>query len=321
MTDASIVDVIVNRNAGDLRQDGAVRRALLREAAARGARVHETRTIEELEGVARALSERGAGCVVLAGGDGSHMAGLSALSRAFGGAMPRVALAPGGTVGIVASQVGGGGRGSAGARATRLLRAVCQGTAVERTTPTLRVRDDAGGDRVAFIFGAGLVARFFDVYDAQPQQGVGVAARLAGRALLGVLVGSEFSRTLLTPVACALEVDGQPRAPRAWSLVLASVVKDVGLGIRATYRAGERSDRFHAVASTRTPRGLAMQVPKVLTGRAMGRQDGGTDQVDALVKVMRVRFEASGTYVVDGDVVRAREVTVEAGPVVRVMVG
>jgi diacylglycerol kinase family enzyme len=279
VTDASIVDVIVNRNAGDLRQDGAVRRALLREAAARGARVHETRTIEELEGGARALSERGAGCVVLAGGDGSHMAGLSALSRAFGGAMPRVALAPGGTVGIVASQVGGGGRGSAGARATRLLRAVCEGTAVERTTPTLRVRDDAGGDRVAFIFGAGLVARFFDVYD------------------------------------------GQPRAPRAWSLVLASVVKDVGLGIRATYRAGERSDRFHAVASTRTPRGLAMQVPKVLTGRAMGRQDGGTDQVDALVKVMRVRFEASGTYVVDGDVVRAREVTVEAGPVVRVMVG
>jgi hypothetical protein len=53
----------------------------------------------------------------------------------------------------------------------------------------------------------------------------------------------------------------------------------------------------------------------------MGGTDGGTDQVDALVKVMRVRFEASGTYVVDGDVVRAREVTVEAGPVVRVMVG
>jgi hypothetical protein len=43
--------------------------------------------------------------------------------------------------------------------------------------------------------------------------------------------------------------------------------------------------------------------------------------VDALVARLKVRFEGAGAYVVDGDVVRAGEVTVEAGPVVRVMVG
>jgi diacylglycerol kinase family enzyme len=314
------VDLVVNRNARHLGEDSPVRHALLEAAARYGARVHETHSLLELADVAQGVAERGTSGVVLAGGDGSTMAGVTALWRALGDAMPAVALAPGGTVGVVARNLNQGTRaslGGAGARGARLVRAVCEGTAVELTTPTLRVRDDAGGDRVAFIFGAGLVARFFDVYEAGPRQGIGAAAGLAGRALLGSIVGTDFAKKVLTPVACTLEVEGEARASRAWSLVLASVVKDVGLGVKATYRAGERTDRFHAVASTRGPRGLATQVPRVLTGRGMV----GEDQVDALVERLKVRFEASGAYVVDGDVVRAGEVTVEAGPVVRVMVG
>jgi diacylglycerol kinase family enzyme len=311
------VDLVVNRNARNLGEGSPVRRALLEAAERYGARVHETRTLVELAAVARELAERGTSGVVLAGGDGSSMAGVTALWQAFGDAMPPVALAPGGTVGVIARNLNAGAHGGAAARAARIVRAVCEGTAVETSTPTLRVRDDAGGDRVAFIFGAGLVARFFDVYDAGARQGIGAAAGLAGRALLGSIVGTAFARKVLTPVACALEVEGEERASRAWSLVLASVVKDVGLGVKATYRAGERSDRFHAVASTRGPRGLATQVPRVLTGRGMV----GDDQVDALVKSLRVRFEGGGAYVVDGDLFRAAEVTVDVGPVVRVMVG
>jgi diacylglycerol kinase (ATP) len=310
------VDLVVNRNARHLGENSPVRRALVEAAARHGARVHETLTLAELEQVARAIAARGTSVVVLAGGDGSYMAGVTALWHAFAAAMPPVALAPGGTVGIVAKNLAGAGRGAAAERGARLVKAVCEGMAMETTTPTLRVRDDAGGDRVAFIFGAGLVARFFDVYDAAPVQGVGVAASLAARAFLGSLVGTAFARKVLAPVECVVEVEGVARASRAWSLVLASVVKDVGLGVRATYRAGERSDRFHAVASTRTPRGLATQVARVMTGRGMV----GEDQVDALVERLKVRFEGGGAYVVDGDVARAGEVTVEAGPVVRVMV-
>ncbi len=295
------VDLVVNRNARDLgggvdgagrdmREDTPVRRALLEAAARYGARVHETRSLPELDDVAKRLAEQGTSAVVLAGGDGSSMAGVTALCRAFGDAMPRVALAPGGTVGVVARNLNAGTHGSAAARAERLVRAVCEGTAVETSTPTLRVRDGAGGDRVAFIFGAGLVAQFFDVYDAAPRQGIAAAAGMAGRALLGSIVGSDFARKVLAPVACTIEVDGVERPSRAWSLVLASVVKDVGLGVKATYRAGERSDRFHAVASTRGPRGLVMQVPKVLTGRGMA----GLDQVDALVERLKVRFDGGG---------------------------
>jgi diacylglycerol kinase (ATP) len=284
-----------------------------------GARVHETRTLADLDRAAEVMAQEGATAVVLAGGDGSTMAGVTALRRAFGEVLPPVAIAAAGTVGVIARNLrdGGGERDP-----VALVRAVGRGEVRETmTTPTLRVHDDAGGDRVAFIFGTGLVARFFEVYDAAPRQGLGMAGWLAGRAFAGSFVGTPFARRMLSPVGATLRVDGVPCSSRSrareWSLVLASVVRDVGLGIRATYRAGERADRFHVVASTQSPRGLAMQVPRVLTGRAMA----GIDAVDALVAELQVTFDTPDGYVLDGDALRAREVRIEAGPVVRVLVG
>jgi diacylglycerol kinase (ATP) len=308
-------DVVLNRNAGHLRDGGAVRDALLAAARAHRATVHETRTLAELDQVARALAARGTGAVVLAGGDGSYMAGVSALARAFGGAPPPVALAPGGTVGIVARNLGW--HGPARAWADRVVAAACATPVATRGQPTLRVTDDGGADRVAFIFGAGLVAGFFDEYYVEGEpQGMGRAAAMAARVFAGALVGTRLARRVLSPVACRLEVDGVESRGRAWSLVLASVVRDVGLHVHATYRAGEARDRFHVVASGLSPRGLASQVPRVLTGRAMR----GEHHVDALAASLDVRFDGEGAYVLDGDVLRARSVRVTPGPELRFVV-
>lgn len=310
-----MIHVVVNRNARRLRGDSRLRAEIVEAASLSGARVYETRDLSDLAHAAEAMAREGAAAVVLAGGDGTMMAGVTALRRAFGDTLPPVAMAAAGTVGVIARNLF-----AEGARdPVRVVGAVGRGAAhaahTTTKTPTLRVRDDAGGDRVAFIFGAGLVARFFDVYDAAPGQGIGAAAWLAGRAFAGSLVGTPFARRMLSPVGATLHVDGAPRAPRAWSLVLASVVRDVGLGVRATYRAGERLDRFHVVASTQPPRGLAMQVPRVLTGRAMG----GAGAVDVLAERLQVTFDAPDGYVLDGDALGARDVTVEAGPVVKII--
>ncbi|MGH7293365.1 MAG: diacylglycerol kinase family protein, partial [Polyangiaceae bacterium] len=104
------VDLVINRNARGLGETSAVRAALTRAAARSGVRVHETWTLDDLDGVVRSLSRRPPDAVVLAGGDGSHMAGASALHRVFGDATPRIVLAPGGTVNTVARGVGVRGR-------------------------------------------------------------------------------------------------------------------------------------------------------------------------------------------------------------------
>jgi diacylglycerol kinase family enzyme len=309
------VDVVVNRTARHLGDGSALRELIVREAARAGARLYETGSLDELDDVARDIAGRGTEAVVLAGGDGSHMGGLSALARAFGGTLPAVALAPGGTVCTVARNLGM--RGPARVWAERVVRAACARDARPVEHATLRVRDDAGGDRVGFIFGAGLVARFFDEYYGGGPQGILPAAGIAARVFAGSLVGSALARRVLSPAACTVTVDGETHATRAWSLVLASVVRDVGLHVRATYRAGDEPGRFHVVASGLSPRGLALQVPRVLSGRAMR----GGPRVDALATSLRVAFQNDdrGAYVLDGDAMRAQEVRIAAGPLARVL--
>jgi len=307
-------DVIVNRRARHLGEGGKLHEVVLRAASRHEARVHETHDLAELAAAVARIAAQGTDAVVLAGGDGSHMEGLSALFRVFGENVPVVALVPGGTVCTVARNLGM--KGAAGAWIEATIRSAASGSARTQRQQTLRIRDDAGGDRVGFIFGAGLVAGFFDAYYAGPARvGLGRAAALASRIAAGALVGSRLSRGILSPVAGTLEVDGVVQPGAAWSLVLASVVRDVGLHIRATYRAGQEPGTFHVVASGLSPRALARELPRVLTGRPMG----GERHVDALAGSLRLTFDLSGAYVLDGDVMRAREIQLELGPEVRLV--
>jgi diacylglycerol kinase (ATP) len=306
------VDLVINRKARRL-GDGAVRDALLEAAREHGVRVHETWSLAELDEAARTIGSKGTDTVVLAGGDGSVMEGLSALSRELGDSMVRVAVAPAGTVNTIARNLGIRGVGAGAAR--RALVAACSvDSAVEHAT--LRVTDGGGGARVGFIFGAGLVARFFDAYYGAGNPGLVAAAGMAARVLAGSLVGAPKARAMLAGEPCTVRVDGVAHAHRAWSLVLASVVRDVGLHIHATYRAGEAADRFHLVASGASPRRLGFDAPRVLLGRALRAEP----RIDELARSLEVAFDGPGAYVLDGDLLHATQVRVEPGPRVRFVV-
>ncbi len=292
-----------------------------------GARVIETRTMADLDEAAAELAREVPDAIILAGGDGSYMAGVTALARAFTaagrgeGALPAIGLAPGGTVSTVARNwgfKGGGlfsGGGDAARYAARLVEAVSRGRAQVRKRPTLRVTDDRDA-RIGFIVGAGLVSRFFEVYDEDGARGYGGAARIAGRIFAGSFTRGRLARRVLTPVPCTLEVDGVTADFDAASLVCASVVKNLGIGIRLLYRAGEHHDRFHVVASALGPSRLGPQLPLVLAGRPLL----GRGRVDALAKEVTLRFpERDGAYVLDGELVRAEHVTITAGPILRIL--
>jgi diacylglycerol kinase (ATP) len=303
------IDVIINRNARPLRTATVLHRTLRTACARADARIHDTRTLADLDQVVRAIATRGTRCVVLAGGDGSHMSGVSALWRAFGDSLPPVALAPCGTICTVARNFGVEGR--ARAWIERLVQAASTGTGRLESKATLRVGDDSERERLGFIFGAGLVSRFFDVYYDSPQQGLAAAARIAARVFAGSFVGSPLARRILDGTPCTLSVDGAPHSWRKWSLILASVVRDLGLHLLATYRAGEAPDRFHVVASGLPPRALGPQLPRVLAGRPLR----GGPRVDALAAALDLSFDAPlGAYVLDGEVFRARKARVTAGP-------
>jgi diacylglycerol kinase (ATP) len=303
------VDVIVNRRACFLQGESEAGTSLL-EAARGRARVHETHSLAELDAVVRAMAGRGTDAVILAGGDGSYMAGTSALSRVFGSKMPPVGFAPGGTVGTVARNWGM--RGDQAAYAARIVRAAAAERAIVTRRPTLRVEDDEGNARIGFIFGAGLVASFFDAYYEGGKLGYGAAARIVGRIFVGSFYGGPLASRVLAQTPAELVVDSRTVGPRAFSLVAASVVRNLGLHMIVLHRAAERSDRFHLVASPLRARALGPQLPRVLLGKRLR----GEGHVDTLAESAELSFEGGrGNYVLDGDVFTTSRVRVTSGPV------
>jgi hypothetical protein len=184
--------------------------------------------------------------------------------------------------------------------------------------PTLRiVAETATGpeERIGFIVGTGLVARFFEVYEEGGATGVPLAGRIVARVFAESFTGGPLASRILTPLPCELEVDGHREPLDGVSLLCAAVVRDLGLGMKVCYRAAERADRFHLVASGLPPSKLGPRAPWVI----MGRSIGGPGHVDRLVARFVVRFpDASGPWVLDGDMFRARSITVTPGPVVSI---
>jgi len=325
--------VIVNRRARRLAGETSARGLLDALRARRsGVRVIETQSIADLDAAADELAREVPDAIVLAGGDGSYMAGVTALTRSFAAAgrsedaLPPIALAPGGTAGTVARNWGfhgggllSGGEEKAARYASRLLDAVARGSAVVTERPTLRATDEHTS-RVGFIVGAGLVSRFFEVYDAQGARGYRGAASIVARVFAGSFAGGALAERILTPVPCTITVDGVVAPFDRTSLVCASVVRDLGIGIHLLYRAGEEKERFHVVATPLGPSRLGPQLPLVLAGRPLL----GAGNVDALARSVELRFGGSdddgdGAYVLDGELLRAARVTITAGAVLRVM--
>lgn len=305
--------LILNENAYRLSRGGSRLLGQVEMLASGRAHLWVTRELDELQDAAARIVELGAERVVLCGGDGTFMAGITALEQAFAGReLPHLILAPAGTVATVARDFGH--RSDLLATIRRAVGGAALPTPVEH--PTLRVREQGGATRVGFMFGTGLVARFFDRYYAAGAGGYAAAARIVARIFVGSVVGDAYSRSVLEPLPCTVTVDGRELDPRGYSLIMASVVKDLGLHMYVNYRAAEDPERPHLVATPLGTRQLGPQAPRVLLGRPLA----GADNFDDLVQSFSVRFPGEGgPYVLDGDVLNAREVTVSAGPRVRVI--
>ncbi|MBS2015955.1 MAG: hypothetical protein JST00_23910 [Deltaproteobacteria bacterium] len=315
---------LVNRRARRLAGEGPLLSAL--RARRTGMRVIETSSIDELAQATADIARDPPRTIVIAGGDGSYMAGVTAVVNAWADAgrqeedLPAFALAPGGTVSTIARNWGF--RGDRIRYTSRLLDAVTNGaTNAPPTTPrpTLRVREmgeERQTERVGFIVGAGLVSSFFEVYEREGAGGYGGAASIVARVFAGSFAGGKLAKKILGPVPCKLEVDGEPTPLERTSLFCASVVRDMGLGLEVVHRAAEETDRFHVVATSLGPSLLGPQLPIVWMGRPLL---GGTRNVDTLARDVVLRFESDDApYVLDGELLRARAIRVTAGPVIRV---
>lgn len=302
--------VLINRTAHRFARSHDVLEATA-QAAGHDSIVVETHDVAELEAAVRQIHHADPDTIALCGGDGTYMSGLTALTRIYGDRpLPRIALLPGGTVSTVARNFGVSGSPSVALSRVANLHAA-------GALPTRRHRTLRANDRVGFIFGTALVANFFDVYYGSEAAGYADAARIVSRIFAESFVGGPYARRVLEPTECTVRVDGVALSPTHYSLICCATVRDLGLHMLVSYRADEREDALHLIASSLPTRKLGPQMFRVLAGKRLR----GEPHFDGLVREFEVAFPIERAWVLDGDVMRDRVVRVSPGPVIDVVVG
>lgn len=302
--------VLINRTAHRFARNADLL-AAIHAAAGPDAVVIETHDIAELDAAAWQIRHAAPDTLAICGGDGSYMAGLTAVGHVYGeDPLPRIALVPAGTVSTVARNFG-----IAGSPVKALERIVALHRA--GVLPTRRHRALKANGRVGFIFGTALVANFFDLYYARGGSGYADAARIAGRTFLESFLGGPYARRILEPVSCRMEIEGLTLSQPRYSLVCCATVRNVGLHMLVNYRAGERDDALHLVASSLPPSRLGPQMFRVLAGKRIR----GPGHFDGLVRDFSVMFPESRAWVLDGDVLHDRVIRVTPGPSFEVVTG
>ncbi len=297
--------VLVNPRARGARRDaGLVGR--LRGLAGNTA---EVVTVDDPATIAARLADERVSLVALCGGDGTARASLTALElayRARGLLLPRVALLRGGTINTVATNLGI--RGTPEALLSRLVARLRADAPLPMARHTLlRVNDSLG-----FLFAAALGARFLERYYAHPDPGPARALRLAIGVALSALVSGRDARALFAPARIGVTADGESRTIETARLVVASTVPDVGVGMRIAPRAQDLPGCFQLVVSGLSSLEMALGIPAVQAGRALA----GAAHLDRVCRAATLEMERDEPYTLDGDLFRARTITLAAaGPV------
>jgi diacylglycerol kinase (ATP) len=294
--------VVANPKAGKLRRLPDWLPRLTRAVAGRG-RVFAPAEHSELAGCCGEIAQMRPDALVIAGGDGTVMQVLSGLARAYDAEpLPPLVLLPFGTVNTTVTRWVGRGD------PWRLLEQFLAERGEMKRRETLHVELD-GVAHVAATLGTGLISHFFDEYERAERRGLARAAAIFTQVFFGSMVGSVYASRILAPISGALSIEGSKSSLDAFTLLICSVHRDVGLGLRPTYRAATMPGRIHLVATDLEPRRLGPQAWRVF----LGRQLTAPRLVDQLVSGFSLQFTAHSSVILDGERLPARSVEVRAG--------
>jgi diacylglycerol kinase family enzyme len=289
------IAIIANPNARRNREWPLAAQQLRK--AAPGAAILETRSPEELLGVARVIQRDRPRVLAIAGGDGTVTHTVTALANALGGDLPPLALLGGGAYDSLAPL---GGSGAAEDRLRRVAEALASGSELRvEQRDTLRIiAPDGGGDRCGFRFGVGLPVRFVEAIYATGVNGPWTSTRVLARAFWSSLTRGAFAKSLYAPMDLRVRLDAEEwPAVEIYGLVCATVA-EAGLGLRPFRRATEQPGAFQVLGLTAGPRQFALELPRLLVGLPARR--------DRLLEGVGEKLELSGraplAWFLDGEI-------------------
>jgi diacylglycerol kinase family enzyme len=307
------IGVIVNPRASGNRGRPATADHLVAVVGADG-EVVQTENLEALDATLHRFHDRGFELVAVSGGDGSLCHAISRAVQVWGeDNLPLFVALRGGTINNVSRTIGGPSRPEAFlGKVMSAYRSRRPFVTMDR--PLLRVNGEIYGS----IVGAGLITHFLEEYYEGANPRPASAAALVVRCGLSWLAGGQFIRRIVPTLQGTAECDGEKLPFDAYTLVLASSVRHIGLGVQPFYLSGRKTGYFHVLAGPATPGQLLRRLPRFRRGFPAGLDT----LYDNIARRFRIEFAEPQSFTVDGELFPSvRVLTIEAGPAVRFVRG
>ncbi|MFA6009976.1 MAG: diacylglycerol kinase family protein [Desulfobacteraceae bacterium] len=223
--------------------------------------LYQTGHRDELIALAEHCLKRDLPVLGINGGDGSIHAVLTAFVSVYGNRkLPRFLILRGGTMNTVSKSLGLSGSPDSILR--RWIDSQRTGKANVLRQATLNVNG-----KIGFIAGTGVVTRFLDRYYEGGRTGALKALSMIGTIVPGAVFGSKSVKHMFSPVPMNVIHEGRDLGKPSYTAVLASTVREVGLGFRLTSRCYEKPGSFHLIAADIPPLALVPRIYPLWAGK------------------------------------------------------
>ena len=276
---------------------------------------HATDTLAQVRELAHEFRQRQIDILGISGGDGTNHKTLTTFIEVYGETpLPKIAFLRGGTMNNIAGQLGV--RGASEKILSNLILTYHEGGSfTERRINMIRVNGLYG-----FLFGAGLITRFIDIYEhVEGGPTPARAAWLLMRAMCSSLWNGKFAQHLCERFDARITIDGKLMPFRNYMMIFSGTMQTLGFNFRPLYRATSEEGRFQTVGICCTGRGLITTFPSALLARP-ARSENYIDEMGSRVLL---EFEKPIPYTIDGDWPESpsERIEITTGPLLTCIVG
>ena len=301
------IGVVVNPHAsGNRRRPGRVDR--FRSIVGPDGEVVATKDLADVEVTLARFHERNVDIIAVCGGDGSFYHVVSRVVRIWGrDAIPLLLPLRGGTMNNLSRTIRAR-RKRAESMLSHVVKDYRQGRTHEVTQRDLIA---VNGSDFGYIVGAGLIVNFLRLYYSGRKPGPVRAFFLLAMLGLSNVFGTSLITGVVKPFEADVECDGERVPFRAFTMILASSVAHIGLGVRPFYLSARKRGYMHVLAGPATATELLGKLWRFFRGFPANLPT----LHDTMTRTMRIEFAEPTAYTINGELLQpVRTLELTPGP-------
>jgi len=271
-----------------------------------------TKSLTELEEVAREFKERGIEILALSGGDGTNHITLTKFIEVYGETpLPKIALLRGGTMNTIADSIGIRGDSN------QILFNIVEKYHNNIPFKTARRNVMNIDGRYGFLFANGVAFNFLKAYYSGSTPTPTKAATILTKAILSATRGGDFAKWLFKKFKADIYVDGSKWPYKEYFMIVAATIDNLGFGFNPFVKVFDKENCFDIIGVMCEAMDVVMSLPAIRMGLPLNQDKF----IDAAAEEVIFESEEPMKYTIDGDIYESGErMIMKAGPKLELIV-